>query len=248
MDLVRLESDSFAGKFDEYGTIVLSGGYLYDSENKDAIEACIDVFENSKCGLILIGNPGSGKTLFFEMCRRIIPATDPRNFVMKNVLDIVLEFNDKAIGHKVFRKWEDKNVFFDDLGTEDVGHLYGEKVEVFEKFIQFRYELWRNKGLKTHFTTNLSGSDIKQRYGARCYSRLCEMCQIQIIGGSADSSDRRKLRNFKGLPFVHHKRELTDDELEMQLTYEALKAKAKETPPQERTGLGSRMRKILGTD
>lgn len=239
---IKLNSASFADRFNEYGAFVLSGGYLYDGENREAINACIDVLEKNETGLVIIGNPGSGKTLFFEMAQRIIHPLNKSAFVRLSVLDIVLKFNDKAVGHSVFRLWKDKNVFFDDLGTEDKGYLWGEKVEVFEKFIQFRYDLFRNSKVKTHFTTNLSGEQLKERYGLRCYSRLNEMCTIVMMGASSKYSDRRKLRNFIGLPYVHHEM----PKQESGIDYEAYKKNQKENPPPENIGLGSRLKKQFG--
>lgn len=238
---IKLKSKDFASKFKEYGTFVLKDGYLFDFENKEAINACIEVLEKNETGLLIIGNPGSGKTLFFEMAQRIMHPLNSSAFIRLSVLDIVLKFNDKNIGHGVFRLWKDKNIFFDDLGTEDKGYLYGEKVEVFEKFIQFRYDLFRNTKVKTHFTTNLSHQEMKERYGARCVSRLGEMCTIVMLGAKANSTDRRTLRNFVGLPHVQHDM----PKQESGIDYEAYKKNQKENPP-ENLGLGSRLKKQFG--
>lgn len=243
MEAIILKSASFADRFNEYATFVLRDGYLYDQENKEAVKSCIDVLEKSETGLFIIGNPGSGKTLLFEMAQKVINPTSENRFTKVSVLEVVQQFNNKEIGHGVFRKWADKNVFFDDLGTETKGYLFGEKIEVFEKFIQFRYDLFRASKIKTHFTSNLSYNDLKERYGMRCISRLSEMCTVVMMGNKADYTDRRSYKNFIGLPPVIHEKILSKEEKEWLDGYEQMKKEAQENPqPSERKGLGQRFK------
>lgn len=246
--MIILKSETLADKFKEYSDHVLIGGFMFDSENKEAIKSCIEIFENNQTGIIVAGNPGGGKTIFFEIMQRVIPPKDERMFVKLNVLDVVLQFNNKEIGHNVFRKWVDKTVLFDDLGTEDKGVFFGEKLEVFEKFIQFRYDLFRSRKVKTHFTTNLSKEKLNERYGLRCMSRLNEMCERVLLGHNATYTDRRGYRNFIGFPQVYHKVIKTPDELAWDTKYELAKKQAQENPVvYQQGGLGSRLRKQLGS-
>lgn len=242
MGMITLTAPDLQGKFIEYGKHCLADGLILDQENEKQLIACIDVFEKAERGVMLIGNAGSGKTLFFEMMQKILHPQDPRMFVRVSVLDTVVAFNQKTIGHEVFHRYKDKNVFFDDLGTEDKGRHYGESVEVFEKFIQFRYDLYRNRGIKTHFTTNLNGQQVKHRYGDRCYSRLNEMCEKQIMGEKANSTDRRKLRNFKGLPQVAHVISRNQGGID----YDRYRENQKQNPIVQETH-GEMLRRQLGT-
>lgn len=221
--MITLKETDLTGKFNEYASFVLKNGFVFDLENKVAIKACIEIFEKNETGSIIVGNPGSGKTLFFEIMQKILHPKDERVFSKFNTLDVVLQFNNKEVGHGVFSKWQDKNLFFDDLGTEDKGSFYGEKVEVFEKFIQFRYDLFRSKKLKTHFTTNLSKNQLNDRYGLRCASRLNEMCQKNLLGEKMDYTDRRVYRNFIELPPVFHAPILTKWDIEWHKNYQAMK-------------------------
>lgn len=245
-NMIKLKKTELSEKFEEYAAYVLEGGYKYDFENKNAVNACIEVLKNNKLGLMIAGNPGSGKTLFFEIMQKIISPQDASMFVKVNVLEVVLQFNNKEVGHGVFRKWQDKNVFFDDLGTEDKGKLYADTVEVFEKFIQFRYDLWRSKKIKTHFTTNLSKEQLTMRYGTRCISRLGEMCEVVLLGNSANYTDRRKYRNFITLPPVHHEKILSKEEKEWLQNYELAKKIAQDPIQNTHVGLGQRLKKQFG--
>jgi len=245
--MLKLKEGSLYDKFNEYGTFVLKNGLMYDLENKEAINACIEVFDKNEIGLTIVGNPGSGKTLFFDMIQKIINPKSSQMFIKVNVLDVVLDFNNKEVGHKVFRKWESKNVFFDDLGTEDKGYLFGEKVEVFEKFIQFRYELFRKFKLKTHFTTNLSKEEMNNRYGMRCISRLNEMCERVVLGGSVNYTDRRQYKNFIALPPVLHEQKEDEKTKWVKEWYEQSKQEAQNKTTLGRETLGQRMKKVFGT-
>lgn len=242
---VILKSKNLRNRFREYSDFVLEGGFVSDEENRIGLNTAFETIQENKQGLLVIGNPGGGKTLFFEILQKIMHPKSEYFFSKISVLDVVLQFNNKEIGHLVFRKWADKNVFFDDLGTEDRGYLFGEKVEVFEKFIQFRYDLFRHKKIKTHFTTNLSYTELRERYGARCVSRLEEMCKVIMIGEKAESTDRRKLHNFKSFPPVFYEPEPDPGMDWIKEAYKQMKENP--APPSEYKGLGSKMRNKLGT-
>lgn len=248
MEVIRLKNVQLLGKFNEYSAYVLKAGYLYDQENKEAVIASLDILNKNETGLIIIGNPGSGKTLLFEIVQKITNPQSESAFIKLNVLDVVLDFNNKNVGHAVFQKWKSKNIFFDDLGTEGIGHLYGEKVEVFEKFIQIRYDLFRSHKLKTHFTSNLSYQQLNERYGMRCMSRLNEMCKVVMLGQNANYKDRREYRNFLGLPSVYHPPIMSKEDVEWYKNYNDYKKQCQENPQPASSyeGLGSRFKKEFG--
>jgi DNA replication protein DnaC len=51
--------------------------------------------------------------------------------------------------------------------------------------VRYRYELFKNKGLVTHFTSNKTFSEIEELYGSGTSTRLKEMChEIHWRGGS----------------------------------------------------------------
>jgi len=252
---IELSTSSTKEKVDKYSeycivTTMPDGqkvrGLIYDDGNTEGLNQIFEIFDTRQRGAIVFGGTGSGKTLIFSMLQRVVPKNDLRFFVKRNVLEIVTEFNKN--GHEVFSKFEDKNVLFDDLGTEDKGIHYGDKIEVMEKFIQLRYDLFISRGLITHITTNLTTAEILNRYGARCVSRLKEMTDIVLLGVNEHYQDRRILRNFIGLPEIIHPPKRSQEDIEWEKNYRQSMNDAKAKPMATHTGkgIGSRMREQFG--
>ena len=58
------------------------------------------------------------------------------------------------------------------------------------KTLLTRYDLFKEKGLITHLTTNLSAAEIESIYGNRLRSRMREM--FNLFGYDQNSTDKRK--------------------------------------------------------
>lgn len=230
--MIQLQAKTLNGKFIEYTDKILEGGYKMSPEYKIAYMQFIVAMYEKKSGIILSGNTGCGKTFLFEVMRRILHNQTSIHFTKVSVLDVVRDFN--VAGHEIFERWKDKNVMFDDLGTESKGMYYGDKIEVFEKFIQFRYNLF-HQGVITHFTTNLLPDEISNRYGARCMSRLNEMCATIYL----PDQDFRKEKNFKGFVQVYHKKVETKEDREWKESYREFCKEHEGKPYVHNTGGGT---------
>lgn len=147
-------------------------------------------------GITLSGNVGSGKTELFRMLNFYLKyLRSPYTFKCK----VVWQFADsyKKIGVEAFAAEYKGDVFYDELllindttnqpDVENVGH-YGDRVLIGEKLIRLRYNAWKEYGYQSHFTTNASWEELKTHYGARAFSRFCEMTTIIPMIGE----DRRK--------------------------------------------------------
>lgn len=229
--------------FLDYSQLCIKGGYLINPNNEESINKIVQTIEENESGLIVYGNRGSGKTMLLQLIRRIINPQSENYFVVINCLDVVLDFN--IIGHKVFHYFEDKNILFDDFGTEDSGVYFGDRINVMERFIQLRYELFIKKGIKTHFTTNEPFEKLEEVYGSRCTSRLQEMCNHVIL----DDSDKRPRKNFKGFHPVNFVTPKSKEEIEWEEKYNTRREELKNAPfPDTKgEGLGSKIKKIIGT-
>jgi len=132
-------------------------------------------------GLFFIGGVGTGKTIATQ---------------------IISHFKQWEFNEMVFLRdrWADektrtgtidwlKNAMFneplviDDVGAEESIVSYGERFESFERVLDIRYKAFKRVGSLTVMTSNLTGDQFKERYGARIYSRIREMCECIVCNG-----------------------------------------------------------------
>ena len=79
---------------------------------------------------------------------------------------------------------------FDNLGTETTSKYFGNDCNVMAEILLTRYDLFVEKGIITHLTTNLSATEIESQYGNRLRSRMREM--FNLFGYEENSVDKRK--------------------------------------------------------
>ena len=60
---------------------------------------------------------------------------------------------------------------------------------VMAEILLSRYDLFVSKGMLTHATTNLSASELEERYGNRVRSRMREM--FNLVAVDKNSGDKR---------------------------------------------------------
>lgn len=234
--MAELKGQTLKEVFLEYASLVIDGEYQEPAQ----LDNILNSFKANRYGIVVYGSYGAGKTFIFEVLLRIIPPNHDLMFRKVNVLDV--EFDYKEHGDGCIRRYLKGNILFDDLGSENRGSNYGKNVEVMEKIILMRYEMWKSKGYRTFFTTNLTEAELKERYTGRCFSRIYEMCDRYIM----QDDDKRKLRNFKKyIPVTHDT--MTDADREWQKHYSELKQKAITGPAPEKKTLGQRARESFGT-
>lgn len=146
-------------------------------------------------GIMLSGPIGCGKTTLFKLMRKL--PCGRKNFMMASTRQIVSEFMQS--GYEVLENYSrgnlysdsriPKNYCFDDLGTEATSKYYGNDCNVMAEILLTRYDLFKEKGLITHLTTNLTASEIEAIYGNRLRSRMREM--FNLFGYSELSKDKR---------------------------------------------------------
>lgn len=193
------EEDTF--EIDEENKEVLRLLTLYMCNHPDFEKEVQGTFLRSKprlrAGVILIGNPGSGKSLVMKaFCKLRLPS-NLMNLVYcdqvtdqyeKSGSDALVRFNKCFDGD--FRR---APFYFDDLGYEkkSTGH-YGTKTNCMMEVIIKQHRLYQDFKQKAHFSSNYSLSELSSLYDIRTESRLSEMCNVIVLGHKADSKDRRK--------------------------------------------------------
>lgn len=238
------------------------GTYDVDKTNELIIERIIEYIDCSPAftgqtkygildlnkGLMLIGNPGSGKTTILEVLRVILRKT-PLGFVKRSTAEITDQF---AKDGPEYLKTLTGNIFFDDLGFENPAVHYGDKRELMKDVIFSRYDQMRYTGAISHFTSMSNPIEIEQKYGKFAWSRLCQMCNIFILGGGTDSPDRRKTSliverpRFDKMPRLYVTKAEYEEAIELQKIREWYKKEAEK--PREQTkpkGSGTRLREYL---
>ena len=155
-------------------------------------------FINSK-GILLSGKTGTGKTTLFKLMQFLIvnmqefeKFLSKKYFYITSANNIVLDFAKN--GAKCLEKYIEnpkddggfnpRNYLIDDFGNEPKNaNNFGNALNPLETVILERYELWKSKGIITHFTTNLSAKLIKEQYSERVYKRIFEMTNYVIWNG-----------------------------------------------------------------
>ena len=203
--------------------------FVLDDENRDAVTAFVAYFTGNaeemekynidpRKGILLMGNPGSGKSMLFRIMRDCSHSDTPVEFGERTLLEknFFRRFNLYTTEHmaKLFMSkgeeallpfgknastlingdWINKDACFDDLGAEEIRNLYGNKKEVMVDIIHERYDHFIEHGLKTHFSTNLTAdgkNSIEERYQSRIRSRLRHMCNVIKLGVNENYKDRR---------------------------------------------------------
>lgn len=148
-------------------------------------------------GLWLWGNIGTGKSTLLEIvkafCRKVGRRDrwgNPYGFRIVNVKDVCALYQEQGeTGIDEFRTL--RRQAFDDLGTEPkaTGH-YGTPLDVMGNILMGRYD--RRHENMTHVTTNLSLTNVRDRYDERVYDRCKEMFNFVFLGGRSYRGDNVK--------------------------------------------------------
>ena len=70
-----------------------------------------------------------------------------------------------------------------------MGRHYGKDCNVMGEILLSRYDLFLNKKIKTHATTNLNAAELEELYGIRVRSRMRQL--FNLVAFNRDSKDKR---------------------------------------------------------
>ncbi len=148
-------------------------------------------------GILLTGPVGCGKTSLMTLVKFFF--SKEKQYIMKSVREIPFEF--EKDGFQVIWRYSNlafcnppfsqinRSFCFDDLGIEHPIKYYGNECNVMAEILLSRYDLFIQKGILTHITTNLSASELELLYGSRVRSRLREM--FNLVAFDKGSKDKR---------------------------------------------------------
>lgn len=151
------------------------------------VESCKKFEIDLKKGILLSGPVGCGKTSLMRLLKFIIPFQ--RSYEVISTRNIVFGFN--HVGFKTVEDYGSSGYFcFDDLGVEHRGRYFGKDCAVMGEILLSRHELFQRYKVKTHITTNLSATELEERYGQRVRSRMREL--FNLLAFDANAKDKRK--------------------------------------------------------
>jgi len=204
----RFDMDQFTKWMQNHGKLMYGSHFLLYSEDTEVlaklyayitgdVKMCSKFSLDLNKGIFLVGGVGVGKTVFMMILRQLLPLKD--RYAVKPCQQIALEYIDQGTNvlMRYGRNYVDnvdintinRAYCFDDLGAEEATKHYGNDANVMAQIIQMRYNLFQNRKVLTHFTSNLISDQIDVHYGTRVRSRLREMCNW--IEFSDKSSDKR---------------------------------------------------------
>ncbi|WP_335976101.1 ATPase [Gaetbulibacter jejuensis] len=149
-------------------------------------EACEKLNIDPSKGILLSGPVGCGKTSLMKLLRYIVPHHKPYEVIPAR--NITFAFNN--IGYKTIQEYGNSSFYcFDDLGVETTGRHFGKDCNVMGEIILSRYDLFLQRKIRTHATTNLNAQELEERYGNRVRSRMRQL--FNLIAFDEKSKDKR---------------------------------------------------------
>ncbi|MDY7397027.1 ATPase [Aureibaculum sp. 2210JD6-5] len=138
-------------------------------------------------GILLTGPIGCGKTSLMNLVKFLLPIKKRYKIIpARNVsYDFYKKGYETVIQNSIAGRY-----CFDDLGVERYVKHYGNECNVLGEILLSRYDLWVQKKVITHATTNLNANELETWYGIRVRSRLREM--FNLIAFDTSSKDKRK--------------------------------------------------------
>jgi energy-coupling factor transporter ATP-binding protein EcfA2 len=152
---------------------------------------------NLKKGILLTGPIGCGKTSLMTLVNYFLPQS--LQYHIKSTRETAFEFEKE--GYKVIHRYSNKAAAppantpssviycFDDLGIEQPQKYFGNQCNVMAEILLSRHDLFVSSGIPTHVTTNLSASELEEKYGNRIRSRMREM--FNLVAFDKNSKDKR---------------------------------------------------------
>lgn len=135
------------------------------------------ITEPRRVGVIITGKFGCGKTHFVRSL-----ALKSCKFIDMTLPSSVQYLKDNEACESEVENILNYNVVIDDMGAECMRNDYGVKHDTVGEFICQYHRLGRGR---LFITTNLSGSELLDKYGGRVVDRLKQLCvPIRMTGES----------------------------------------------------------------
>lgn len=183
-------------QIDEHNRNVLRFLTYYFNDCKLAEEVFPNEDYKLHKNILLIGEPGTGKTMLMQIFSDYLKATENANY-FKNI-SITQLMNYYKINSHIdrytyneladMRSFEGNpfNVCLHDLGlkTEKQKSFGTLLTQITDEFLFARYEIYQQCGKRYHITSNLTVKDFKERFEERLVDRFKSFNVIELHGDS----------------------------------------------------------------
>ncbi len=151
--------------------------------------------------ILLIGEPGTGKTMIMQIFSDYLRATNNENHFFRNISMTQLMNYHKVYGHIDKYTYNELKgastqgaydgvapfgVCLNDLGlaTEKQKSFGTLLTQITDEFLFARYEIYQQYGKRYHITSNLTVKELKERFETRLIDRFKSFNVIELHGGS----------------------------------------------------------------
>lgn len=162
------------------------GDYMDDEATRKNIKCVAECLtkDNPKFGIMLCGTCGNGKTTLLSAFQNTLNYLSANGYFVENKGIRIIDAKDVALLMKGdnTRTVRDADMLgIEDMGREatevmDYGNVYSPIIDLLE----YRY----NNQLFTFITTNLTGKQVRTKYGDRIADRFNEMMEVVIFKNS----------------------------------------------------------------
>lgn len=181
-----------------------------DENNKKILRFLMYYFSNSRLAesvfpnedyrihknLLLIGEPGTGKTINMQIFSDYLRLTQNPNFFLNLSVTQMMNYY-KIHGHidrytynelagNGSMEGKPMHVCLNDIGLETENQKsYGTSLDsVIDEYLYARYEIYQQYFIKYHMTSNLTVKELKERFGDRLIDRFKSFNVLVLTGES----------------------------------------------------------------
>ena len=150
--------------------------------------------------ILLIGEPGTGKTMIMQIFSDYLRATNNENYFRNISMTQLMNYH-KVYGHidkytynelkgastqEAYDGVAPFGVCLNDLGlaTEKQKSFGTLLTQITDEFLFARYEIYQQYGKRYHITSNLTVRELKERFEKRLIDRFKSFNVIELHGGS----------------------------------------------------------------